>query len=206
MEVDLEHPNYAHLVGHKVENRILLPATGYLELAWAQLCMNTGVSNEQMPIVFTNVVLKRATILNEQRHSKLFSTLVTSSGNFQFENEGDVVVSGNIKRLPEGEQAPTEMPPVPESAYLPLDKHDAYKEFRLRGYNYTGAFQGIEKISNEGECEHVTISRFICLEFCQFSFRTVGGYCMDGQLDELPGYHATNFTSVHNFKEFGRSH
>ena len=101
--------------------------------------------------MFTNVVLKRATILNEQRVTKLFSTVVTSSGSFQFENEGDVVVSGTVKRLAEGESAPTQIPEVPESAYMPLNKHDAYKEFRLRGYNYTGTFQGIDKIDNEGK-------------------------------------------------------
>ena len=152
--MDLEHPNYAHLVGHKVENRILFPATGYLELAWTSLGYNTGLTIEEMPVLFTNVILKRATILNEERFTKLFAIVVTSTGNFHFENEGDVVVTGNLKLLPEGEKAPTELPPVPESAYLPLDKHDAYKEFRLRGYNYTGAFQGIEKISNEGKCSH----------------------------------------------------
>ena len=155
MEFDLEHPNYAHLAGHRIESRILIPATGYLEMAWFQLSMNTGILHDQLPVVFTNVVLKRATILSEKRNTKVFSALVTATGHFHFENEGDVVVSGNLKRLPEGEQAPTEMPPVPDSAYLPLDKHDAYKEFRLRGYNYTGDFQGIEKISNEGECSMV---------------------------------------------------
>ena len=154
-EIDLEHPNYAQLVGHRIENRILLPATFYLENAWMHLSNNTGISHNNIPVLFTNVVLKRATILNEQRFSKVFSVAVTKTGNFHFENEGDVVVSGNIKRLPEGEQAPTEMPPVPESAYLPLDKHDTYKEFRLRGYNYTGAFQGIEKMSNEGKLTNV---------------------------------------------------
>ena len=113
--------------------------------------MNLGVPHEKTPVMLTNLVLRRATLLSDQRNAKLFSTLVTSSGNFQYENEGDIVVTGNIKRLPEGEKVPTQMPEVPQSAYLPLDKHDAYKEFRLRGYNYTGLYQGIEKIDNEGE-------------------------------------------------------
>ena len=149
-EVDLEHPHYTYLKGHKIENRIILPATGAIEIAWTHFCSDIGHPYQKTPVLFSNVILKRATIINEQRISKVFSTLVTSSGNFQFENEGDIVITGNIQRLPEGEEAPTEMPHVPTSAYLPLDKHDAYKEFRLRGYNYTGDFQGIEKIDNEG--------------------------------------------------------
>ena len=186
----MEHPTYAHLAGHRIENRILCPGTYYLECTWTHLGSTTGTPKEDLPVVFSNVVLKRATILNEQRQSTLFCTLASSSGNFQFENEGDIVVSGTLKPLPEGERAPTEMPPVPDSAYLPLDKHDAYKEFRLRGYNYTGSFQGIEKISNEGEHSpdiywlEISIFGF---NSTTFPYRTVGGYCMDGQLDELFG-------------------
>ena len=149
--IDLEQPKYASFAGHKIENRVLLPATGYLQFAWQHLGFNVGKNVDEMPVLFTNVVLRRATIINQQAVTKIFSTVNTASGNFEFQNEGDIVVSGNIKRLPEGESAPVEMPQIRQSMYLPLDKHDAYKEFKLRGYNYTGDFQGIEKIDNEGK-------------------------------------------------------
>ena len=150
VDVDLEHPKYAQMVGHKIENRILLPATGYLTFAYMHLSSNIGRAMEDMAVVYTNVVLRRATILSQQTSAKAFCTLNTASGYFQIENEGEITVSGNIKLLPEGESGPFVMPQVPSSSYLPLDKHGAYKEFKLRGYNYTGDFQGIEKIDNEG--------------------------------------------------------
>ena len=80
-------------------------------------------------------------------------------------------MTGNIKLLAEGESAPVMMPQVPESSYIPLDKHDTYKEFKLRGYNYTGDFQGIEKIDNEG-MEYLR-SRFVHLQVCSFIHSSV---------------------------------
>ena len=146
--MDLQHPNYAHLVGHKLEDRLLFPATGYLFLTWLQYTENRGEQFDSTPVVFNNVQLRRATIVSEQRETTL-RTMLSGSGNFEFYNEGDVVVSGQIKSYPEN-QANFQPGPREETEYLPLDTHDIYKEFRLRGYNYSGLFQGIQRIDNEG--------------------------------------------------------
>ena len=180
--MDLEHPKYALMVGHRIENRILLPATAALEIAYGHLSFNIGTTMEDLPVVFTNVVLRRATLLSTQTPTKIFSTFNTASGNFQLQNDGDVVVSGNIKILPQGELAPVEMPQVPESSYLPLKKQDAYKEFKLRGYNYTGAFQGIQKIDNEGRSHSISPSQNLsCSKILVFCGTQETGPTLNGQ-------------------------
>ena len=62
-----------------------------------------------------------------------------------------MVVSGNIEFAPENRATSAPLPPRQETTWLPLNTDDIYKEFRLRGYNYSGLFQGIQKIDNEGK-------------------------------------------------------
>ena len=52
-----------YLVGHKIDGRVLFPATGYLVLAWRTLAKLSGQIYEQMPVCFENVHIHRATIL-----------------------------------------------------------------------------------------------------------------------------------------------
>ena len=52
-----------YLVGHKIDGRVLFPATGYLVLAWRALAKMRGELYEEMPVVFSDVHIHRATIL-----------------------------------------------------------------------------------------------------------------------------------------------
>ena len=138
-----------YLAGHKIEDRILLPATSILHNVWIQFAEMLGRDYEALPVRFTDVAFKRATILNENSETTLLYSVNTSTGAFEVENQGEIVASGTIETLPQGYQWP-DMPEVKTSPYLPLNKDQVYKAFRLRGYNYTGLFQGIEMIDNEG--------------------------------------------------------
>ena len=52
-----------YLTGHKIDGRVLFPATGYLVLAWRTLAKLSGKMYTQLPVVFEDVVIHRATIL-----------------------------------------------------------------------------------------------------------------------------------------------
>ena len=52
-----------YLEGHKIEGRVLFPATGYMVLAWRTLAMIHGQMYEQMPVSFDDVNIHRATIM-----------------------------------------------------------------------------------------------------------------------------------------------
>ena len=101
----------------------------------------------------SNVVLNRATLLNEKQLARLKTRILPGLDKFEFENEGDIVVSGNISllkgKVPTTEDVERAISSEP-SQHMPLNTDDIYKEFRLRGYNYTGLFRGIHKIENEG--------------------------------------------------------
>lgn len=63
-EIDASEASEDHyLVGHKIDGRVLFPATGYLVLAWRALAKLNGLQFETMPVAFENVHIHRATIL-----------------------------------------------------------------------------------------------------------------------------------------------
>ena len=54
-----------HLIGHKIDGRVLFPATGYLVLAWKTLARMEGVQFDQLPVTFEDFNINRATLLPE---------------------------------------------------------------------------------------------------------------------------------------------
>ena len=58
-----------YLIGHKIDGRVLFPATGYLVLAWRSLAKMKGRNYKEMPVEFKNVHIHRATILPNEGSS-----------------------------------------------------------------------------------------------------------------------------------------
>ena len=133
-----------------------------------QYTENLGKQFQRTPVVFHNVTLKRALILQENRATQLSSTLHGGSGKFEFYSDGDMVVNGTINCYA-GDQGGYPTPERSQSEFLPLNTDDVYKEFRLRGYNYSGPFQGIQRIDNEGTscCQFTSLLQHTLFElFC----------------------------------------
>nr|XP_050029751.1 fatty acid synthase-like [Dermacentor andersoni] len=148
VEVDLE-ANGAdqYLTGHRPDGRVLYPGTGYLVLAWRSLARRCGKPLNQVPVVFEDIALCRATILPKTGFVRFQVTMMPVSGEFEVCEAGTVVAKGRIRKAEEGERLLHSDPPgVPsESVAYDLDTADVYKELRLRGYEYYGGFQGILK-------------------------------------------------------------
>jgi fatty acid synthase len=77
------------------------------------------------------------------------------SGKFEVIEGGGAVVSG-VVRVPENtvyERASLEpYEPCYSDELLEFSSHDIYKELRLRGYNYQGAFCSLVSLDSLGEC------------------------------------------------------
>jgi len=64
IEINVSDENYDYMVGHVIDGRNLLPATGYLVLVWETIGMMKGKTYTTMPIIFRDISFIRATNLS----------------------------------------------------------------------------------------------------------------------------------------------
>ena len=148
--IDIEHPNYAYLAGHKIDNKVLMPATGLICGVWNQLGDMFGRDWDRCPVQLQNVVLTRTTILNPGVKSTLVYKINSKSGMFTVENQDGIVVTGKIQQLLEKPEEIGLRAVKENSSVLVLTKEDVYKELSLRGCGHVGAFQRIESMDSKG--------------------------------------------------------
>lgn len=153
IDVDLSKEKDAFLVGHTIDGRILFPATGYLTIVWKTFAKLHNQDFEKLPVVFENVNFHRATIMSKEGAVKFLINIFDGTGEFEICEGGSVAVTGKIS-VPENAQDQQLNLPVPvtkhEPELLELTTTDVYKDLRLRGYDYSGIFQGIKSSDNRG--------------------------------------------------------
>ncbi|XP_043251796.1 fatty acid synthase isoform X1 [Colletes gigas] len=153
VEVDLSKETDAYIAGHTIDGRVLFPATGYLVIVWKTLAKLRGVDYEQLPVIFENVAFQRATIMPKEGSVKFLINIFMGTGEFEICENGAVAVTGKIS-VPESTEKMLLNLPVPvvrnERELLELNPNDVYKELRLRGYDYSGVFQGVKSANNRG--------------------------------------------------------
>lgn len=153
VEIDLSKETDAYIGGHTIDGRILFPATGYLTIVWKTFAKLNNVDYEQMPVVFENVQFQRATIIPKEGSVKFLINIFDGSGEFEICEGGSVTVTGKIRLPDDIEKEQLNLPALTtqdESALIELNTKDIYKDLRLRGYDYSGIFQGIKVSDNRG--------------------------------------------------------
>ncbi|KAH8377960.1 hypothetical protein KR093_008108 [Drosophila rubida] len=161
IELDLSKEENKFLAGHTIDGRILFPATGYLTLAWMMLAQQQDRDYQRTPVVFEDVVFHRATILGLSAAAAVKLTINFFQGKGDFEIcEGNTLVTSGKIQLVVGQQQQLEqlnLPDLPGSAgAIKLSTKDVYKELRLRGYDYSGLFQGIVDTDVQAVAGHLS--------------------------------------------------
>ncbi|XP_011499008.1 PREDICTED: fatty acid synthase [Ceratosolen solmsi marchali] len=153
VEIDLSKESDAYLAGHTIDGRILFPATGYLTIVWKTFAKLMGTEYEKTPVVLEEVQFHRATIMPKEGSVKFLINVFDGTGDFEICEGGSVAVTGKIRR-PENVEKEQLKLPMPsgskEPELLELKTEDVYKDLRLRGYDYSGYFQGILSADNRG--------------------------------------------------------
>jgi len=127
-------------------------------LAWKCFATLLGKPWNSLDVQFENVSFHRATVLNPENPVQFSVKIFENSGDFQICESRAVVVSGKIRRL-EGltedaadlTNADASISQTSPSREFILTGVDVYKDFRLRGYEYSGDFQGILSSTAAGD-------------------------------------------------------
>uniref|UniRef100_UPI00398F77C5 fatty acid synthase n=1 Tax=Pristiophorus japonicus TaxID=55135 RepID=UPI00398F77C5 len=156
IDLNPESPDH-YIVDHCIDGRVLYPATGYLVLAWRALMRLIGAVMEQTPVIFEDIVLHRATILQKTGSVQLEVRLMPASNRFEVSENNNLAVSGKVSLLEEKaltdfrNQIQTSSEFEDTETKFRLSPVDIYKELRLRGYEYGKNFQGILESNNTGD-------------------------------------------------------
>ncbi|XP_053214393.1 fatty acid synthase-like [Panonychus citri] len=153
--IDLHDPSWSFLTGHQIDGRILFPATGYLYVAWQMVCKSLDLEPDEHPIEFYQVQILRATqftsttgqikfVMKINENLGTFLIYVNESKNVCLTGKYHLVDKPTINLLP------VDFKNIKESSDIILQKKDIYKEFRIRGYDYSGSFQGVEEAFDNG--------------------------------------------------------
>ena len=127
---DRRHHDDSFFYDHKIDERILFPATGYLMLAWTAFAKFSNVSAWDIPIEFKDVAFLTATVMNKYSETSLSTVINEGTGDFVISEGDTVVVTGCIRYA--NAIKPLEIPDVDEK--IVLDAKQIYREFRVRGY------------------------------------------------------------------------
>ncbi|CAG9833288.1 unnamed protein product [Diabrotica balteata] len=147
LTVSLLDEQYAYLEGHQIDGRILMPATGYLDLVWDIVAEFHLKPKCELPIIIENVKFKRATVLTADDGVTFLINVLKQSGYFEIFESGSIVCSGYV-RVPKdisSEFIEKEVSDVPQEKEIILKEEEIYKEYQLRRYTYKNYFKGISQ-------------------------------------------------------------
>ncbi|XP_029173773.1 fatty acid synthase-like isoform X1 [Nylanderia fulva] len=149
VEVNLSRETDAYLMEHKIDGRYVFPGAGFLVMVWKLFAKLHDTNFEQLPVIFKNVWLQRITFIPTKKTIKFSVNILKRKGDFEVREADSIVVSGNIGLAEATEKDQLDLPllPMPPDGFV-LNTEDVYKEFRLRGYKYSGIFKGIKSCDN----------------------------------------------------------
>ena len=126
----------------------MFPATAYLHLVWETLAQMNNMMFADFEIEFDEVKFLRATSMQKDQDIELLVIIQKGTGRFEICEGTEAVVTGFCKI---GEDSKLTTINIPENNQLiNLPTRDFYKELRLRGYQYSGAFKSIVEGRSDG--------------------------------------------------------
>lgn len=82
-KINLTDEEFANIIGHKIDGRVLFPATSYLMLAWKSYALMQGIPYEHMNVEFKEVKFLRATAIPKENDVTLSVTFQRGTGKFE---------------------------------------------------------------------------------------------------------------------------
>lgn len=83
IKVTLGNEDYQNIVGHKIDGRVLIPATSYVMIAWKCFSYMHGLTHKEVPVEISEVKFLRATAINEGDRIALNVVIQRGTGKFE---------------------------------------------------------------------------------------------------------------------------
>ena len=151
-EIDLnDSSEYSFIIGHQIDGRCLFPATGYLVLVWKTFAkLNNYEDYRQMSVLFEQVQIHRATICSLTNKVIFYVNILPTNGTFEIIENNTIIVTGKISLSEQLTMQKFHQKNQLNSNEKYLQTNEIYRDFNLRGYEYSGLFRGINQITIDG--------------------------------------------------------
>lgn len=100
-------------------------------------------------VEFEDIRFLRATAMQKGQLIEFNIMVHTGTGRFEITEGNTAVVTGFITAV-ENPDPLTVLPPLPNTTFPLMQERDFYKELRLRGYHYAGAFRSVLEARGDG--------------------------------------------------------
>lgn len=147
---DRRNPEDTFIFDHKIDGRVLFPATGYMMMAWIAFAKLNNICVYDLPVEFSNVSFERATVMSPTE-TRLSIRINEDNGGFMIKEGENLVAKGFVKfhNVSYLEPIAARLEPKPDDL-IKMESKDIYREFRIRGYDYGQFFQGLNESRSDG--------------------------------------------------------
>ncbi|CAL1283309.1 unnamed protein product [Larinioides sclopetarius] len=138
----------SYILDHKVDRKVLFPATGYIFIAWETLASNLGKKVEELSVVIERFKIHRPTVIGQQLTVEFYIKIFDSSGRFEISEGNSVVASGLISECKDilFQECSLEYDPNSQS----ISGIEIYEQLKRLGYEYGPAFQSVHEVKVQG--------------------------------------------------------
>ncbi|XP_031358293.1 fatty acid synthase-like [Photinus pyralis] len=137
--------DWSILPGHVIDGMTIMPATGFLFMVWETYCKIVDVPIAGSRVSFDNVRFHKAVHISKISEMEFKITITRGTNRFEIGDVDEVIVSGSIRTLSHTDEFIDLSLSPEDDGGISFATKDIYKELRLRGYNYSGAFRAQEK-------------------------------------------------------------
>ncbi|CAF3544138.1 unnamed protein product [Rotaria sordida] len=147
-EIDLnDGSEYSFIIGHQIDGRCLFPATGYLILVWKTFAKLYNYEDyHQMSVLFEQIRIHRATICSLTNQIIFYVNILPINGTFEIIKNNTIIVTGRISLNEQLTMQKFHKQIKLNNIEKNLQTNEIYRDFNLRGYEYSGLFRGINQI------------------------------------------------------------
>ena len=151
-EIDLnDGSEYSFIIGHQIDGRCLFPATGYLVLVWKTFAkLHNYEDYRQMSVLFEQIQIHRATICSLTNKVIFYVNILPTNGTFEIIENNTIIVTGRISLSEQLTMQKFSKSNSLNTTEYNLQTNEIYRDFNLRGYEYSGFFRGIKQINIDG--------------------------------------------------------
>ncbi|KAB0790944.1 hypothetical protein PPYR_02744 [Photinus pyralis] len=151
--------DWSILLGHVIDGLTIMPATAYLFMIWETYCKIVDVPMLSSRVRFDSVRFHKAVHISKLSEMVFKITIGRGTNRFEIGDVEEVIVSGTVRTLSETDEFIDLALSTEDDEGISFTSKDIYKELRLRGYNYSGAFRAQETAHISGSISWIKWER-----------------------------------------------